>query len=93
MIEKLKSMRRWLSGLECSKLLDYALMLTVLFAISHLMGLREYTGVISGTISAEWMHAFSGLLYVMSYGAFTVFVPILLIASVLLEMNCRFIRR
>ena len=55
------------------------------FAICHLLGLREYTSVLCGTPPSGWMSremgAFFGLLYILLYFAVVLVVPVLVIGA------------
>jgi len=62
--------------------------LTVVFAVCHVAGLREYTTFLSGTsltASADWS-ALLGLAYLAAYFGFILGTPILLIASAILAI-------
>ena len=63
--------------------LSWATLVTVVFAVCHLAGLREYTTFISGTAveanggaSLNW-----GMVYLVSYFAFVLVMPILILAA------------
>ena len=71
----------------------YAILLTLLFAGAHLLGFREYTGILSGTASLDQYHQYYGVLYILLYVNFAVTVPILLLAGVLTEIRTFFMRR
>lgn len=64
----------------------YAILLALLFFGVHLLGFREYTGILSGTASLDQYNQYYGVLYILLYVNFVVTVPILLIASVLTEI-------
>ncbi|MCW5211820.1 hypothetical protein VU04_02795 [Desulfobulbus sp. TB] len=64
----------------------YAILFILLFAGAHLLGFREYTGILSGTASLDQYHQYYGVLYILLYVNFVVIVPVLLIASVLTEI-------
>jgi bacteriorhodopsin len=65
-----------------------AIMITVLFCASELLGLREYTTFLSGTsgnVNLGWQTAsVLGLIHLLLYVGFILLVPILLIAAGLL---------
>lgn len=65
--------------------LTRAAILTFLFAIVHLVGLREFTSVLSGTSatggSAKTLSATAGSVYIVLYFAFVLIVPILVLSS------------
>lgn len=64
--------------------------LTAIFIVCHLLGLREFTTVLCGTYPSAGIMSeclvFLGLIYVLLYLAFTVVVPIFLIAAGLLAI-------
>lgn len=66
-------------------LLRRALLLAVLYGIVSAFGLREFTSVLNGTmgsVSLGWhLSVFFGLLYIVSYLAFVLGTPTLLIAA------------
>ena len=74
-------------------LLQRALMFGVLFLIAHLAGLREFTGILSGTLgttSVSWTTAvLLGSTYIILYLAFVVLVPILLLGAAILAIGRR----
>jgi hypothetical protein len=71
-------------------LVEWAGLLTVLFIIAHLAGLREFTSVLNGTIGSTnvgWQIAsWLGVAYVLIYLAWVIVVPILLLAALILKM-------
>ena len=71
-----------------------ALLICLAFLVCHLAGLREFTTFLSGT-TATSTFAWSvvlGVTYIFLYLAFTVGVPILILASAFLALYNRFIR-
>jgi hypothetical protein len=72
-------------------LLSCAAILTLTFMFMHLLGLREYTTIISGTSPTgdpqDWFAALIGVFYILFYLAFTMLVPLLLIAAGLLALG------
>lgn len=65
-----------------SRLFLLSAVLTSLFhLILHLLGLRTYVSILSGTMAFDFSEALGGLVYLISYGAFILFAPIFLIAS------------
>lgn len=70
--------------------LEWAGLLTVLFLIVNLVGMRPYTSVLNGTIgstSLDWQTAsFLGAAYVMVYLAFVLGAPTLIIAAGILTL-------
>lgn len=71
----------------------YAILFILLFAGAHLLGFREYTGILSGTASLDQYHQYYGVLYILLYVNFAVTVPILLIAGVLTEIWAFLLRK
>jgi hypothetical protein len=71
-------------------LLEWAGFLTVLFIIVNLVGLREYTSVLNGTIGSttlDWQTAaFLGAAYVFVYLAFVIGAPTLVLAAFILKL-------
>ncbi len=67
-----------------------AVVLSLLYLICHLAGLREYTSIMSGTMPAGGPAGFGLLflacLYILSYVAFALLVPVLLIAALLFTL-------
>ncbi len=73
-----------LSIIHCNRFISYAILLTFLFGCVHLLGFREYTGILSGTISISKVHQAFGMIYIILYFCFVFIVPILLIAKLFL---------
>jgi len=71
-------------------LLEWAVMLTILFIVVQLAGLREFTSVLNGTIgstSLSWQTAsFLGAAYIFVYLAFVLGVPILILPAAILKL-------
>jgi len=65
-----------------------AILIAVLYCVSELLGLREYTTFLSGTsgnVNLGWqMASLLGLIHLLLYVGFILLVPILLIAAGLL---------
>jgi len=74
-----------------------AIIITVFFSISELLGLREYTTFLSGTsanVNLTWQTAsFLGLIHLLLYAAFILLVPISLITAALIAMWSRWKRQ
>ena len=74
-----------------------AIIITVLFSISELLGLREYTTFLSGTsanVNLTWQTAsFLGLMHLFLYVSFILLVPISLITAALIAAWTRWKRR
>lgn len=71
-------------------LLEWAAMLTILFVIVQLAGLREFTSVLNGTVGSthlSWQTAsFLGAAYIFVYLGFVLVAPILLLAAGILKI-------
>jgi hypothetical protein len=67
-----------------------ALVLTAIYGIVSAFGLREFTSILNGTmgsVSLGWhMSLFLGLLYIISYLAFVLLTPTMLIAAGILVL-------
>ena len=65
-----------------------ALILTLLFALGHVFGLKEFTSVLNGTtgsMALGWTtSALLGLTYVLLYLGFVLLVPIFLLTAAIL---------
>jgi hypothetical protein len=65
-----------------------AVIVTLLFALAHLFGLKEFTSVLNGTtgsVALGWTtSALLGLTYVLLYLAFVLLVPIFLLTATIL---------
>lgn len=71
-------------------LLVRAAWISIVFLVGHLLGLREMTSILCGMDPAggaqPGVQAFLGLVYVILYLAFTVVVPILVLAAGILRL-------
>jgi UDP-N-acetylmuramyl pentapeptide phosphotransferase/UDP-N-acetylglucosamine-1-phosphate transferase len=69
-------------------LLQRAGAISVIFSFLHLAGLREFTSILNGTVGSlalGWkLSAFLAVIYVLSYLAFVVLVPVLILAAMIL---------
>lgn len=92
---RLKSLWR-ADFLSPKDLLRRALLLAVLYAIVSAFGLREFTSILNGTmgsVSLGWhLSLFFGLLYIVSYLAFVLGTPTLLIAAGILFLWKRVVK-
>jgi hypothetical protein len=74
-----------------------AVAVSVLFAVGHLAGLREYTTFLSGTSANPEMSwqtaALLGCIYLFLYLSFILLVPIWLISAALLALWKRWVRQ
>ena len=74
-----------------------AIVITVLFSVSELLGLREYTTFLSGTsanVNLSWQTAsVLGLIHLLLYVGFILLVPVSLITAGLLAAWARWVRR
>jgi hypothetical protein len=68
------------------RLISYAAVLSVLFIIAHVCGMRPYTNILSGTASYGILETYFGMVYILLYLCFMVLAPILLIAYALLKL-------
>jgi len=66
-----------------------AAVIAFLFLLAHLAGLSEYTSFLSGTVPSpdtDWkLTIFFGLIYLVSYFAFVLVAPVLLLAAGILQ--------
>lgn len=66
----------------------HAVLIVALFGVAHILGLREYTAMISGTMASPSLGAegctLLAIIYMLLYFGTVVFAPILLIAAGLL---------
>jgi len=81
-----KSRELWRAELFSPKgFVQRAILICVAFAVVHLLGLREFTSVLNGTTGSVEMgrgeSAMLGFIYILSYLAFVLLVPILLLAA------------
>jgi hypothetical protein len=77
--------RLWRHG----RLWAYALMITVLFFVSHLAGFQAHTSVLAGAHSGGYGPQVCGLVYLMLYVLFVCIVPIMVIADSILWLGGR----
>jgi hypothetical protein len=67
-----------------------ATLISLVFLIAHLAGLRDFTSILNGTtgsVELGWrMSAFLGLTYIFLYLAFVLLVPMLLLSAVILAV-------
>ena len=75
--------RHCLVQLFQSRFIGYALLLSLLFGITHLLGFRVHTNILSGTASLDPWHQFYGTLYLLLYTSFVLLVPVLIISGLL----------
>jgi hypothetical protein len=67
-----------------NRFIGYALLLSLLFATTHLFNFRIYTGILSGTFAFDQLHQFYGALYLLLYTLFVVLVPVLVLSDLLM---------
>jgi hypothetical protein len=71
-------------------LLEWAGLLTVLFVIAQVAGLRNFTSVLNGTVGSTNMDwntaALLGVTYVIIYLGVVIIVPILVLAALILKI-------
>jgi len=67
-----------------------AFVIAFIFTLAHVFGLRQFTSILNGTVGSlelGWtLSAMLGVLYVLSWLGFILFVPILLLAAALLSI-------
>jgi hypothetical protein len=66
-----------------------AVLWSLAFGVAHLLGLRAYTSMLSGTSVPERLHIVLGMTYIVLYLGFVFLVPMLLIAAGLLKGGTR----
>src|ERR1044071_9230864 len=75
-------------------LIKRAILITIVFTIAHLAGLKEFTTVLNGTMGSIQLgfgiSAFLGLSYIFLYLALVLLVPILALAAAMLLAWKRF---
>ena len=71
-------------------LLEWAVLLAVLFIIAHVAGLRQFTSILNGTngsTTLDWQTAaFFGVVYIFVYLGFVIAVPVLILAAGILKI-------
>jgi hypothetical protein len=74
--------------LSAKDMIQRAVAISGLFLVLHLVGFREYTGILNGTIGSlnlGWnLSAFLGIFYIALYLAFVIVVPVLVLAAAIL---------
>ena len=86
-----RSIRWWEADLFSPKdFVRQAALICLVFALAHVLGLREYTSVLNGTtgsVDVAWQTStLLGVTYIFFYLAFVLLVPTLLIAAALLVL-------
>jgi hypothetical protein len=65
-----------------------AILISLVFLVAHLCGLREFTSILNGTtgsVGLTWeQSALRGFIYILLYLAFILLVPILLLAAAMI---------
>lgn len=83
--------------LSAKDFLRHGVLMLLAFGVLHLMGLREFTSVLNGTIGTVDMNpdnaALLGILYVLFYLGAILLAPILFIAAGLLVLWKRILRK
>lgn len=88
--------RHWWSAdfFSAKDFVRHGMLILLVFAVIHLLGLREYTSVLNGTTGAVDMNpenaALLGIIYVLFYLAAILLAPIFFIAGGLLAAWERF---
>ncbi len=82
--------RRWLDAelFSPKDFVRHAVLISLVFGILHLCGLREFTSILNGTagsMALSWeTSAVLGVIYIFFYLALVLLVPALLLAALLL---------
>jgi hypothetical protein len=79
----MKSLTQLRQKLFNNRFLALALLLSGLFLLAHLLGLREYTNILSGTGALTIGLMYGGMVYILLYVSVVGIVPICLIAGAL----------
>jgi len=83
--------------LSAGDLLQRAGAISGLFLLAHLAGLREFTGILNGTVGSlalGWnLSAYLAVIYIALYLAFVIVVPVLILAAIILTVWRRCIRK
>ncbi len=66
------------------RLLLRAAICTVLFCVAHLLGFRQYTSLVSGTVPLNYTCRLCGVTYIIMYAGIVLVAPICLIAAAIL---------
>lgn len=78
-------------------MLQRAAAICVVYLLLHLAGLREFTGILNGTIGSlalGWkLSAFLAVIYIIFYLAFVILVPVLVLAAIMQMAWQRFCRK
>lgn len=69
------------------RLVVWAVLLALTFALVHALGFRAYTSILSGTGSCNDRETLCGLAYLTLYAVFVILVPVLLLAAGLLALT------
>jgi hypothetical protein len=76
--------------LSAKDMLQRVAAISVVYLVMHLAGLREFTGILNGTIgslSLGWnLSAFLAVIYIVFYLMFVVLVPVLILAAAILTI-------
>ncbi|HEX3626589.1 MAG TPA: hypothetical protein VH280_14335 [Verrucomicrobiae bacterium] len=76
--------------LSARDMIQRAAAISGLFLVLHLAGLREFTGILNGTIGSlalGWrLSAALAIFYIVLYLAFVILVPVLLLAAAILTV-------
>lgn len=89
----MKSLTELIQKLVNNRFLTLALLLSGLFLLAHLLGLREYTNILSGTGTITMGRIYGGMAYILLYVCVVGIVPILLIAEALRQGMRRVLSR
>ena len=75
------------------RLLLRVVICTILFCAAHLLGFRQYTALLSGTMEMDLTCRLCGAAYILLYAGMVLMVPIWLIAAAILAVAEHFVAR
>jgi hypothetical protein len=83
--------------LSAKDMFQRAAAISAVFLVLHLAGLREFTGILNGTIGSlalGWnLSAFLAVIYIAFYLALVLLVPVLVLAAAILVVWRRYIQK
>jgi hypothetical protein len=93
-----KAQRFWRAEFLSPKdLLERAAVITLLFVIAHVAGLRDFTSVVAGTVGSvalgRWASSFLGISYLLLYMGVVLLVPTSVAAAAIILVWQRLARR
>ena len=66
-----------------NRLVRLAFVVVMVYFIASLFGLREHVSILSGVDESEPKHLALGLIYLLSYSAFVILAPVLILSAIL----------